>query len=90
MGCYRCANLDVKQKSPGKVDGNLYYCKKLKTYVNPSSFKCEKFVANDNRVENHEVYEQGKKYYNDKTPIALYLVLLVILIIVGLILGVFW
>lgn len=90
MGWYRCANLDVKKKQPGKVSGNLYYCKKLKTYVNPSKFKCEKFSKDDKRLENHEIYEDGKNYYNDNTPIGLYVFVLIVLIIVGLIMGVFW
>ena len=32
MGCYNCDNLDKDKKAAGKVSGNLYYCKKLKTF----------------------------------------------------------
>ena len=36
-----------------------------------------------------EIYDDGKKYYNDTTPVGFYLVVLIILIILGLFLGVF-
>lgn len=90
MGCYRCDNLDVKEKKAGRVSGNLYYCKKLKTYVNPAKFKCENFVKNDKRLENGDIYKDGKNYYDNTTPNWFYFFILIILIIVGLIMGVFW
>ena len=38
---------------------------------------------------NDEIYDDGKKYYNDTTPVGFYLVVLITLIILGLFLGVF-
>lgn len=89
--CCSCSNLDTKKKSAGKVNGNLYYCKKMKTYVNASKTGCEKFEKASGRKswETDELYKDGKLYDNDTTPISLYLFLMVILIILGLILGVF-
>ena len=80
--CYNCSNLDPKQKSAGKLDGNLYYCKKLKTYVNAAKDGCEKWDKADRKsYENDELYEQGKKYYNDNKPLGYYLFLLILIII---------
>ena len=90
MGCYRCANLDPKEKKSGKVSGYLYYCKKLKTYVNPAKFKCENFAKNDKRLENSEIYKDGQNYYDNATPTWFYLIILIVLIILGLFMGVFW
>ena len=63
MGCYRCGNLDTKKKSAGKAGGNLYYCKKAKTFVNPAKFSCDKFKKADRK-------EWQKKNKNNKTKIS--------------------
>ena len=85
--CYNCDNLDPKKKSAGKLDGSLYYCKKLKTYVNAYRDGCEKWEKSDRKsYENDEFYEQGKKYYNDDKPLGFYLFLLVLVIIFCIIL----
>ena len=47
--CSDCNNLDGKKKSAGKTSGNLYYCKKLKTYVNPTQVGYDKFETCYNR-----------------------------------------
>lgn len=90
MGCYNCDNLDKDKKAAGKVSGNLYYCKKLKTYVNPTYDGCEKFVKSSRKpYENDDIYKDGKSYYNDKTPLGIYIIVIIILLIIGLIMGVF-
>ena len=71
-------NLDVKKKADGKVDG-LYFCKKQKQYINPSNTECEKFEKAFKRQnwESNEIYEAGKKYYNDSTPVGIYVFILI-------------
>ena len=92
MGCYNCSNLDPSKKKPGKVSGNLYYCKKLKDFVNPYEFNCNNFDKTYSRKswENDEIYKDGKSYYDNDTPLWVYSFVLIALIILGLILGVFW
>lgn len=89
--CSECSNLDNSKKSPGKVSGNLYYCKKLKEYVNPSMCGCEKFDKTYSRksYENDEIYQDGKDYYNNDTPLELLVFIFIFLVILGLIMGVF-
>ena len=90
MGCHRCGNLDPKKKSAGKAGGNLYFCKKMKTFVNPSKFSCDKFKKADRKEwQNNEIYDDGKRYYNDRTPAIVYFILFAILVIIGLLSGVF-
>jgi len=91
MACYNCKNLDGKKKADGKVSGSLYYCKKAKKYVNPAFNHCDKFAKSDRKSwENEDIYKAGKEYYNDATPIWVYAFALLLLVIVGLFLGVFW
>lgn len=75
----------------GRVNGSLYYCSKLKTYVNGASGSCDNYCIDHGRkiYTRDEIYDDGKKYYNDTTPVGFYLVVLIILIILGLFLGVF-
>lgn len=89
--CCSCDNLDPKKKKPGKLNGNLYYCKKVKNYVNPTSSECEKFQKAYKRknYEIDEIYHEGKIYSNDGTPMGLYVVLLVVLIILAIIVNIF-
>lgn len=90
--CCSCDNLDTKKSSAGKVNGKLYYCKKLKTFVNTSKLKdCDNYKKAFKRKswETDEIYKEGKSYDNDTTPISVYIILLLILIILGLFLGVF-
>ena len=92
MYCCSCKNLDPKKKSPGKANGNLYFCKKAKTFVYASSSKCKNFEKASGRksYEIDEIYKESKLYDNDTTPLGLYVILLIVLVIVGLIMGVFW
>lgn len=90
--CCSCDNLDQKKNKAGKANGNLYYCKKQKTFINAKSEGCDKFERAYKRKawEIDELYKEGKLYDNDNTPIGIYIVILIALIIVGLIMGVFW
>lgn len=91
MACYNCNNLNPDKSVKGKVDGALYYCKKLKTFVNPAKFECEKFEKSYRKSDvNDKIYKDGKDYYNDATPLWFYVFILIALIILGLIFGVFW
>ena len=89
--CSDCVNLDVNNKKAGKVSGNLYYCKKIKKYVNPSMCNCENFDKTYSRkkYDNELIYEDGKNFYDDDTPLGLLVVIFFILLILGLIMGVF-
>ncbi len=89
--CFNCDNLDPKKKAAGKVSGNLYYCKKNKTYINPIMKACDKYKLTEKRKEkeNEEIKNDGKNYYNDTTPVGLLVAVFIILIILGLALGVF-
>lgn len=91
MGCCSCKYLNENCKIEGRVNGSLYYCSKLKTYVNGASGSCDNYCIDHGRkiYTRDEIYDDGKKYYNDTTPVGFYLVVLIILIILGLFLGVF-
>ena len=63
-----------------------HYCKKLKTYVNPYRDGCEKWEKSDRKgYENDELYDQGKKYYNDDKPLGFYLFLLGLVLLICII-----
>ena len=89
--CSDCSYIDTSKVKPGKVSGNLYYCKKLKEYVNPSMCGCEKFDKTYSRksYENDEIYQDGKDYYNNDTPLGLLIGIFIFLVILGLFMGVF-
>ena len=91
MGCCSCKYLNENCKMEGKVSGSLYYCSKLKPSVNGASGRCANYCIDHGRkvYTRDEIYDDGKKYYNDTTPVGFYLVVLIILIILGLFLGVF-
>lgn len=91
MGCYNCGNLDPKKKSNGKVDGALYYCKKVKKYVNPTDGSCKNFKKGSRKPwDNDAIYNDGRRYFNDRTPVIVYIILFFILVIIGLLSGVFF
>ena len=88
--CYNCANLDKEKKSAGKLMGNLYYCKKNKVFVNAATNGCEKWSKSSRKgYEDDEIYKDSKDYYNNNTPIGVLAFVLIVLVILGLILGVF-
>ena len=90
MGCNSCAYLKSSNKKHGKVDGCLYYCACKKTYVNATSKSCDNYKSayRDSYTLN-EIYRNSDDFYDDDTPVSTYLVILIIMIITGLILGVF-
>lgn len=95
--CCSCDFLDVKKEKKGKVSGSKFLCKKKTkekkkdTYVNPTDVACEKHdkTWNRNVFQNQDIYNKGKHYDDNDTPISSYVIVLVLLIIFGLIFGVF-
>lgn len=88
--CCSCSNLDTKNKKAGKANGTIYFCKKQKKFVNPTSTGCDKFERSKRLShEIDEIYKEGKLYSNDTTSMGVYIIILITLIIVGLIFGVF-
>lgn len=89
--CCSCGNLDPKKNKAGKVNGNLYFCKKKKSFVNPTSTDCGKFEKAYKRknYEIDEIYREGKIYDNDDTPMGLYVLILIVLIILAIIFKIF-
>ena len=90
MGCFKCANLDTKNKKAGKISGSLYYCKKLKKYVNPKDDKCQMYKKADRTdYQNQLIYLDGKRYQNGSTNMWPFIILFLILALIGLLSGVF-
>lgn len=89
--CCSCGNLDPKKKAPGKENGNLYFCKKVKTYVSGSSTSCDNFTKADGRKswQTDEIYKDGKLYSNSTAPVGLYLIILIVLIIAAILINIF-
>ena len=88
MGCYDCAYLDVNNKKEGNTNGCLYYCTKMKQYVNAAYDSCNAYSKDYSRktYENNEIYNNGKHYYNGSdTPLSLKIILIIILIIMAII-----
>lgn len=91
MGCYNCEHLKTSDKKEGTVNGCLYYCIKIKKYVNGADEGCELYSKDILRktYESDEIYKDGEKYFNDSTPFATYLVIAVVLVIIAIIVNVF-
>lgn len=89
--CSDCDKLDAKKKSAGKTSGNLYYCKKIKKYINPTQIGCENFENCYKRgwYEKNQIYDDGKAYDNSSGSWQFYGIVFIILVILGIILGVF-
>lgn len=68
------------------MNGCIYYCSKIRTYINGSSDPCNKFEKDYSRKTyiNDTIYKNGKSYYNDPTPIGAYIFILITLIIVAI------
>lgn len=84
MGCNSCEYLNEELKKQG-VCGCLYYCSKRRSYVNGARGCCEEYSKDYSRktyVKN-EIYEDGKKYYGDSTPIGVYIIFLIIFVFLG-------
>lgn len=88
MGCQSCIYLIEDNKKEGKVDGAVYYCSKLKKYVNGATDECDKYKKCYGRTSyiKNQIYNDGKRYYNDETPVSFYAIALVFICITGFIL----
>ena len=89
--CADCRYLREDKKKDGKVSGCCYYCTKIKEYVNGANSICDNFEKSYSRKYTtiEKIYKDGKDYWNNDTPLPLVLFILVVLIILGLIMGVF-
>ena len=80
--CYNCSNLDTKKKKNGKRDGCLYFCKKNKCFVNAAKDGCPKWSKADRKkTEIDEIYNNGKRFYDDDKSIGFYLFIFILIII---------
>ena len=67
-----------------------YFCKKNKVYVNAAKTTCEHYEKSYRQKDlDSDIYEDSKEYYDNDTPLSFYIVILIVLIIIGLIMGVF-
>ena len=91
MGCYNCQYLKSENKKDGAINGCVYYCSKIKKYVNGADDGCELYSKDVLRktYECDEIYNNGRKYINDSTSFSTYLVIAIILIIIAIIVNVF-
>ena len=89
--CSECSNLDTKKAIEGKVSGCMYYCKKLKTYVNPSECCCEQFkkTYERSREEQEMIYKEGKNWDDINVSVEFLMVVFVVMLVLGLFMGVF-
>lgn len=92
MNCADCRYFDASKKKEGAISGCYYYCSKKKCFISGANNICENFVRTYARkqYEINEIYEEGKKFYDNTTPLWFYVTVLIILIILGLLLGVFF
>lgn len=89
MTCSSCNFLNELDEKKGKVSGACYYCKNKNCYINGSDDKCERFEKSyrRNSYECDNIYKEGLKYYNDDTPLEIYIIFLIFLIITGIIIN---
>ena len=90
MSCSSCAYLDTSKNKKGACSGCIYYCKNNKKFVNGCNSPCKSYKSS--YITNYEcnrIYNDGKNYCNDTTPISFYLVILIGLVILGLIFNLF-
>lgn len=95
--CADCAKLDCKKEKKAKVSGSKFLCKaqtkakKKDVYVNPTDPACDKWEYPWGRgaYERQQIYNKGKYWNDNDTPIYKYLIALAALIIIGLILDLF-
>lgn len=87
MSCSSCKYLKESKKRVGSVGGCCYYCSKINSYVNGSNNKCEYYekTYSRNNYECDKIYEDGKDFYDDATPISFYVALAIILTILAII-----
>ena len=90
MGCSSCKYLKENDKKCGKQLGCIYYCSKMKKYVNGNSC-CNEYSedCSRNTYKRNEIYRDGIKFSNDTTEVTTYIFILIVLIVLGLIFNVF-
>ena len=86
MGCCQCKCLSENDRKEGKCSGALYYCKEKKKYVNGNG-ACDEFTKDYGRSSyiTNEIYDDGRKFYDDDKDPGTYLIILIILIIMAII-----
>ena len=91
MNCADCRYFDTSKKKEGAISGCYYYCAKKKEFVSGFNDVCQNFdrTYSRNRYEVNKLYEEEKQFYDYTTPLMFYVIILIILIVWGLILGVF-
>lgn len=91
MGCYNCKYLKYQQKKDGCINGSVYYCTKIKKYVNGADDGCNAYYKDYSRknYEADEIYNNGRHYSDDSTPISFYVFLVIVLSIVTFIVNIF-
>lgn len=91
MGCYNCSYLKYEDRKDGVVNGSVYYCVKIKKYVNGASDCCDSYYKDYTRktYEKDEIYTNGRNYCNDSTSNSTYLFILVVLLLISFIVKLF-
>lgn len=91
MNCSKCQYLNLKDEKEGKVSGKKYWCQLKREYIRANDNCCEKITKNEKLSKEiiNKIEKEGKEYYNDNTPIEIYILLITVLIILGLIMDVF-
>ena len=82
MTCSSCKYLKEGDYQEGSISGKKHYCSKIKEYVNGSNDKCSAYEKSyrSSYIDN-QILEEGEKYYNDSTPIPVYILLVIIMLI---------
>ena len=91
MGCYNCEYLNKNNKKEGNINGYMYYCTKMKKYVNGACDGCEAWSKDYERAnyDNNEIYNNGRHFSNDsEIPLSVQIVLIIILIIIAAIVNI--
>lgn len=91
MGCYNCKYLKMSDRKDGKINGSVYYCTKLKKYVNGAYDDCDNYYKDYARktYESDLIYENGRHYSNNNTSIETLIFLAIFLGILAIIVNVF-
>lgn len=86
MECYNCEYLNKNDKKEGKINGCIYYCTKMKKYVNGACDSCDAWIKDYSRAtyENNDIYNNGRHYSDgSSTPLSLQIILIIVLIIIA-------
>lgn len=91
MSCSSCKNLNEKKKKNGSASGAMYYCEKTKKFVYGCDNACNHYEINKSRNDTicEEIYKNGKLFSDDQTPVSVYVIILIILVILAVIFNLF-